>query len=184
MPTGVYKRKKKTLAERFWPKVNKTGGCWLWTGAKYKTGYGSIGSEVVRGRAIKAHRASWEIHFGAIPAGLHVLHKCDTPLCVRPDHLFLGTHQDNMRDMALKGRSTIGDRNPSRLYPDRVARGSRSGHAKLNSVAVLCIRYLHRIGVASYAEMSESFGVSESAISMIINRRRWAHLKGDITCLT
>jgi hypothetical protein len=84
-------------AARFWPKVRKDRGCWVWTGATTTTGYGRLSGQ-------PAHRLSWEIHHGPIPAGLFVCHRCDNPGCVRPDHLFLGTHEANMADMVAKGR--------------------------------------------------------------------------------
>jgi hypothetical protein len=86
---------------RFWAKVCKTDTCWLWTGVK-SVGYGHMwdGS----GRPKHAHRLSWEIHHGPIPSGMDVLHRCDTPACVRPDHLFIGTASDNMLDAVSKGR--------------------------------------------------------------------------------
>ena len=89
------------VGQRFWGFVNKTEGCWLWVGANNER-YGLFSCF---GRVMKAHRASWHLFVGPIPPGLHVLHKCDNPLCVRPDHLFLGTHVDNMADMARKGRA-------------------------------------------------------------------------------
>lgn len=86
---------------RFWRNVKKTDTCWLWTGTFAAHGYG----QVRRGPArYMAHRASWELNVGPIPAGLHVLHHCDNPPCVNPAHLFLGTHSDNMRDAVKKGR--------------------------------------------------------------------------------
>lgn len=94
-----------TLADRFWLKVQKGSGCWLWTGGKHGRGYGGLhcGGKVFR-KYLQAHRVSWELHHGPIPDGLWVLHKCDNPICVNPDHLFLGTRQDNMGDCAAKGR--------------------------------------------------------------------------------
>jgi len=89
------------LEERFWPKVDKTGDCWLWTGWRNDEGYGYIRDV---GRIVRAHRASYELTQGAIPEGMMVLHKCDNPPCVRPDHLRLGTNGDNMIDMYSKGR--------------------------------------------------------------------------------
>lgn len=90
---------------RFWRHVSKGPECWLWTGAPNSAGYGMVGEGPAGAdRKILAHRLAWEIHFGPIPEGMFVCHHCDTPLCVRPDHLFLGTHTDNMRDMAAKGR--------------------------------------------------------------------------------
>lgn len=87
--------------ERFWSKVQKGEGCWEWQGRRFPFGYGAF---YLEGQWNGAHRASWRVHFGEIPDGLWVLHRCDNPPCVRPDHLFLGTHLDNVRDMCRKGR--------------------------------------------------------------------------------
>jgi hypothetical protein len=87
---------------RFWNKVHKTATCWLWRGHKNK-GYGLFAEDGLKARK-RVHRFSWELHNGAIPGGLLVCHKCDVRCCVRPDHLFLGTHQDNYDDMVSKGR--------------------------------------------------------------------------------
>lgn len=98
----------KTLEERFWEKVLITPfyECWEWLGSKDKDGYGYFGHKD------KAHRFSWKINNGVIPHKIHVLHKCDNPSCVRPQHLFLGTHEDNMKDMAKKGRAKWGGKIP------------------------------------------------------------------------
>ena len=96
----------KSREERFWAKVRKGPGCWEWTGTKSSNmGHPIIGTGP-RGTVIHeyAHRVSWELHFGPIPDELRVLHRCDNPGCVRPDHLWLGTRLDNMRDCAAKGR--------------------------------------------------------------------------------
>lgn len=79
-------------------------GCWLWHGSCCRDGYGNFYDGK---RVIGAHRFSWQAHKGVIPGGLHILHKCDTPSCVNPDHLFLGTHTDNMRDMTAKGHNRM-----------------------------------------------------------------------------
>jgi hypothetical protein len=86
---------------RFWNKVNKTKKCWEWLATKNNKGYGRI---QVNGKSRLAHRISYGLKNGEIPRGLEVLHKCDNPLCVNPKHLFLGTHKDNLQDMAKKGR--------------------------------------------------------------------------------
>lgn len=91
------------LEKRFWNFVEKSEGCWKWKGAKFKGGYGSICKSCARA-TISAHRVSWEIHHGPIQEGMSVLHHCDNPECTNPEHLFLGTQSDNLRDMANKGR--------------------------------------------------------------------------------
>lgn len=95
------------LADRFWEKVQKGPDCWLWQGATSRRGYGEI-QRGSRGEGpVEVHRIVWELTNGAIPAGMEVCHRCDVPACVRVDHLFLGTHADNMGDMARKGRHWI-----------------------------------------------------------------------------
>lgn len=110
---------KKDFLVRFWAKVQIAGedDCWLWTAGRNGAGYGSLGKD---SRSIMAHRASWLIHFGEIPnvePRLVVMHKCDNPPCVNPNHLELGTHSDNMQDALRKGRFNGGRklRNPITL---------------------------------------------------------------------
>lgn len=81
-------------------------GCWLWTGSFFANGYGRFKEIGVTGQ--KAHRRSYEIHKGKIPEGMYVCHSCDNPPCVNPDHLWLGTNSDNMKDMVRKGRGRWG----------------------------------------------------------------------------
>lgn len=94
---------RKTAQERFDEKYcpEPMSGCWLWTHHCDPKGYGMIW---LKGSPRKAHRISWELHRYPIPKGMFICHRCDTPACVNPEHLFLGTHTDNMRDMASKGR--------------------------------------------------------------------------------
>lgn len=93
----------KSLAERFWSKVEKKSGCWSWNGAK-TSGYGYITRGKRGDGLIRAHRLSYELHFGPIPEGLEVRHKCDNPECTNPNHLELGTHSDNMKDIVKRRR--------------------------------------------------------------------------------
>ena len=103
MPVGVYIHQREPLAERFWSKVSKSDGCWLWVAFRDRNGYGRFGTSALN-RSTLAHRTSYSLTFGDIPEGMHVLHKCDNPPCVNPDHLFLGTDKDNAQDCKAKGR--------------------------------------------------------------------------------
>lgn len=89
---------------RFWSFVdNPAAGCWEWTGGTTQFGYGAFRKD---GRIqVNAHRYAWELTYGPVPVGLYVLHRCDNPKCLRPDHLFLGTHLENMADARAKGRT-------------------------------------------------------------------------------
>lgn len=92
------------LKDRFLANIDKSCDCWLWTGAKNKQGYGHL---KIKGKTYRAHRVSYELFNGKIPPGFLVMHKCDNPLCVNPNHLKLGTHKDNTQDMMEKGRDNV-----------------------------------------------------------------------------
>jgi hypothetical protein len=111
------------LSERFWAKVEKTDGCWLWRGSLNERGYGTIGSGGKYAPVLRAHIVSWEMAYGPVPAGMCVCHRCDADYpagdityrsCVRPDHLYLGSHQTNMDDMKTKGRANRIGRRPQK----------------------------------------------------------------------
>jgi hypothetical protein len=106
---------------RFWQNVRAEPDHWLWMGALDSVGYGRIYAD---GAEVKAHRASWRIHFGPIPEGMFVCHTCDIRHCVHPAHLFLGTHADNMRDQAEKGRAARTKLTPSDVVVAREMHGA------------------------------------------------------------
>ena len=143
----------KSLKERFFDKVDITPCCWLWTATKTAFGYGQIG--VNGSRTDGAHRVSWKLHVGPIPSGMWVLHKCDNPSCVNPEHLFLGTHKDNMVDCKEKGRTNG---------------GRYCGPRKLSLSDVSAIRELDIAGVER-AEIARRFGIRYRHVWRICTHR-------------
>jgi hypothetical protein len=164
---------KKTIA-RFWEKVNKTETCWIWKASKRHKGYGAFvwcnNGEVVQGRA---HRFSWEIHNGEIPRGFCVLHKCDTPACVNPDHLFLGTKAENNADMHKKGRNVPGGTHckGAGKYP----KGEDHPNAKLCKSSVVAIREDKDSGM-SYSAIAKKYKIGIATAWKICQKRIWAHV--------
>lgn len=134
-------------------------GCWLWTGAINNKGYGTLSRQVNKKTQLTyAHRFSWEHHTGPIPEGMCVCHKCDVPCCVNPDHLFLGTRQDNSDDMVAKGRSN---------------RGEGRWKAKLNEGKVRDIRSSNK----PQTVLAKELGVTVGTIYKALHRETWAHVK-------
>ena len=153
-----------SIAERFWPKVDKRGvdECWKWLASTQKFGYGTFN---LRGKIQLAHRISWMLHNGPIPKGkgYHgtcVLHHCDNPPCVNPKHLFLGTNNDNMADKVKKGRiaNNIGEQNCN---------------AKLTWEQVCEIRVRYAKGGITQTKLGDEFGVTNQNISDIIRGKLW-----------
>ena len=143
------------LMERFLSKVAKTESCWLWIGAKSGRGYGAFRSPDEQ----KAHRFSYSRYVGQIPQGFSVCHRCDNPACVNPDHLFVGTHADNMKDKMSKGRGNhlVGTKHP---------------RSKLTESQVIAIRADNRRQV----EIAESYGIKQAQVSEIKRRIAWTHI--------
>ena len=136
--------------DRFWEKVNKTEGCWYWTGATHG-GYGEIN---IRGKIRTASRVAWELTFGPIPDGLFVCHHCDTPRCVNPAHLFLGTNLDNTHDRIAK----------------------RRGNARLNQEIVRKIRQMAIDGYPK-THIAKHFGIGNSTVHHVLKRDTWGHVE-------
>ena len=147
------------MHERVWDLIEQHDvGCWGWAGCTLANGYPVIFDE--HGRQHMAYRVVYEQRVGPIADGLSICHRCDVPTCCRPDHLFAGTHADNMRDMASKGRSTIGERHPN---------------AVLTDACVAEIRTLRGYGM-TLADLADQFGVARATICDVVYRRRWQHL--------
>lgn len=143
---------------RFWAKVDKGGDCWLWTARHNQGGYGNFypqGKE-----SWLAHRYAYFLEHGEIPAGLCVLHRCDTRACVRPDHLFLGTQLENIADRHAKHRDA---RQPGVLHPQ----------AKLNPAIALEIQRKVAEGVSSQ-QVALDFGIGYSTVRRIVKGEHWA----------
>lgn len=149
-----------TIEERFWMKVDKTPnskGCWNWTGFRHR-GYGDFrnGAKMVR-----AHRYSYELNVSLIPEGMNILHSCDNPSCVNPDHLTPGTQLENVTDMMNKGRKIP-------------AHGSRNAWAKLSEDGVRIIR--RNLGNLTDREFAEIFNVKASIINKVKHYKSWTHV--------
>ena len=153
------------IAERFNSKyiMDPNSGCWLWTGTNNVAGYGII-MEWVKGKRGKAlaHRMSYRINRGQIPEGIFVCHHCDTPACVNPDHLFLGTPADNTRDMVKKGRCAP-------------CKGEATGSAKLREGDVRFVRELINRG-KSYPRIARIYNVGTTCIGDIKTGKKWSHV--------
>ena len=152
------------LSERLWEKIDKKGPdeCWEWQGALDSGGYGHIADE--SGRARKAHRLVLKT-MGLVLGSLHVCHSCDNPRCCNPNHLFLGSHRDNVQDRHTKGRTVIPSPKP----------GEKNPQAKLSSSEVNDIRWLYAANHPP-RDLSQMFGVSKSTIRLIVRREIWRHI--------
>lgn len=149
---------------RFWSKVDKSGDCWIWTGAKNSLGYGAFYMRDQDGdRQQAAHRASYILAYSPIPSGMFVCHKCDNPSCVNPEHLFLGTPADNVHDMVLKARTP---------------RGESQSSSKLTTGDVIAIRTKAASGTITNETLAQEFGVCRGVIRRIILRQTWKHITG------
>jgi hypothetical protein len=172
----------------FWRKVEKLGteaGCWIWTAAQDRDGYGVFGGGnqhvAIKQQQFRAHRLSWEITHGEIPISesgkpLCVLHRCDTPSCVNPEHLWLGTPKQNRIDCFTKGRAKIASGERHMWHGSgHLQQGSKNRMAKLNEVQVSEIKTLLKQGL-THAKVGQIYGVSRRSVGSIANNQAWRHV--------
>lgn len=149
----------------FWKKVHKLGnesGCWIWGGAEHSCGYGQMSFSIPYVRQFRCHRLSLAIHGIEFSDRDVVCHKCDTPLCVNPTHLFVGTHALNHLDCVAKRRHVMGE---------------MSSNAKLSAEAVREIRECAKSEKGWQRKMMEKYGVSKSVVSCAAHKRTWKHVQ-------
>lgn len=147
--------------KRLWHKIKKVGDCWEWQGARTEKGYGRLS---INNRDKRAHRVAWELTYGPIPQGLLVCHHCDNPSCINPNHLFIGTHQDNINDAIKKG------------FPNGWSSGGQSGEkhpqAKLNIITVKKMRELHKKGMTE-RKLAKMFHIGRTQAHRVVARIHW-----------
>jgi len=158
------------VLERFWSKVEKADGCWLWkAGTTTSMKYGCLS---ILGISVPSHRISWIIaNKKDVPKGLVILHECDVPACVNPQHLRLGTQSENIKDMWAKGRGKVIQNSKSELRC-----GSKSPVSKLTEKEVIRMREIHSQGIMNIEELAKLYAINQSTASRIINRHSWKHI--------
>jgi hypothetical protein len=150
---------RRSLGQRIATRTNFSGPCWEWTGARDGCGYGHI---KIDGKVERVHRVVFESHHGPIPTGMKICHRCDNPSCLRPTHLFLGTHADNMSDMKAKGRA-------------RSFRGSASRRARWDEKTIAIIKRRLLNGEVPN-RLNAEYGMGNSSIYSIKSGRTWNHV--------
>jgi hypothetical protein len=158
MPQGGRLMIDEVAERRFWAKVEKTEDCWIWTGARNPDGYGNVG---IRKKFMKAHRVAWMITSGPIPEGMRVLHRCDNPSCVKPDHLFIGSQYDNVKDMERKNRAVK-------------CRGSGHSLSQFTEAQVSSFRREWATGVTALS-LCQKYGIPTSTMHYILHDG-WKHI--------
>lgn len=137
--------------------VKNESGCWVWSGRPNSSGYGRF---TFNKAADTAHRWAYRLFKGEDPGALYVCHSCDNKMCVNPEHLWLGTLQDNIRDMVKKGRQ---------------AKGARRHNARLDDVRARAVKELHKIGVPQN-EIAAFFGIHKATINDVATGKTWRHV--------
>jgi hypothetical protein len=151
------------IPARFWEKVNKGESCWLWTASVNSGGYGTFR---FHGKTRLAPVVAWELTYGPVPAERYICHRCDTPRCVNPAHLWLGTLADNNADMVAKGRSPVIGK-----------KGSANINARLSDAEIHDIKSRPHSGWGHSARLAAEFGVSPATIGHILTGRSWTHVQ-------
>jgi hypothetical protein len=156
---NIYRQRFKTVAERFWEKVDVEGvsECWNWKASTTRGGYGQFW---LGGTQVKAHRVAWELTNGPIPEGMYCLHQCDNPRCCNPNHIRLGSLAENMQECVER---------------DRIAKGERQASAKLTAKKVKEIRKKYARGISTI-KLSAEYGVGATAIYEAVRRETWKHV--------
>lgn len=157
----------------FWSRVQtgRANQCWPWKLGVTAAGYGRMR---INGKLEYAHRIAFISANG--PTSLLVCHTCDNPRCCNPAHLFAGTNEDNLKDMARKGRGATGLRSGAHTHPESRPRGIKNGLSKLDDETVLNIRRRYSRGCVTQKALAEESGVDQSLISLIVRRKIWTHL--------
>lgn len=169
---AYYESVKAGAEDRFWDKVDKSGGpeaCWPWTGARYVKGYGHV---CFRGKHQTATHVAWILTGHELPPGKFMLHSCDFPPCCNPAHLFVGTKKDNGEDCRRKGRTAVGTKNGMYTCPEARMPGEKNPRAKLTWEQVRQIRKLRARG-RQQKDLAKQFGVAPMTVSHIISNKSW-----------
>lgn len=151
--------------QRLWAKTDKTKECWIWLGHKDRDGYGNI--RIGERKAMRTHRLSFFLATKIDPIGMFVCHHCDNPSCINPDHLYLGTALENNRDKINRNR-------------ENWAKGERVHNAKLTRDQVLSIFKEYKAGGVRHIDLAKKYGVSQTAIQLILSGKNWKHNKRSI----
>jgi hypothetical protein len=176
--TGVLTSDTNMNAQKFWANLVRDGECLLWGKRELRRRYGSVS---YNGKVWQTHRLAYTLTKGEIPPGMYVCHTCDRPRCCNPEHLFLGTQDDNMKDMVSKGRASRdtgakGDEHWARRFPEKIqVKGSGNPMAKLTEEKVRMIRSMAEQGMM-HKDIGREFDLHPETVGCIVRRKAWRHV--------